>query len=40
MKDIILLGSTGSVGTQSLDVCRSLGWRVTALAAGSNIKLL
>ena len=40
VKDIILLGSTGSVGTQSLDVCRSLGWRVTALAAGRNIKLL
>jgi len=40
MKDIVLLGSTGSVGTQSLDVCRTLGCRVSALAAGSNIKLL
>ncbi len=40
MEDIILLGSTGSVGTQSLNVCRNLGWRVTALAAGRNIKLL
>lgn len=37
---IALLGSTGSIGTQTLDVARSLGIRVTALAAGSNVDLL
>ena len=40
MKSLIILGSTGSIGTQALDVCRRDGYKVTALAAGSNIKLL
>lgn len=40
MKKIIILGSTGSIGTQALQVCRRHGYRVTALAAGSNIELL
>lgn len=40
MKKIIILGSTGSIGTQALEVCRRSGYRVTALAAGSNIELL
>ncbi len=40
MKEIIILGSTGSIGTQSLEVCRRYGYRVTALAAGSNTELL
>ena len=31
---LALLGSTGSIGRQSLDVARHLGLRVTALAAG------
>jgi 1-deoxy-D-xylulose-5-phosphate reductoisomerase len=35
-----LLGSTGSIGTQTLDVARSLGLRVEALAAGRNVALL
>lgn len=35
-----LLGSTGSIGTQTLDVVRSLGLRVCALAAHSNVSLL
>lgn len=39
-KKISLLGSTGSIGTQTLDVARNLGLRVTALSAHSNIKLL
>lgn len=39
-KKIVLLGSTGSIGTQSLDICRNMGYRVHALAAGSNVKLL
>jgi len=37
---ISLLGSTGSIGTQTLDVARRLGLRVAALAARRNIDLL
>lgn len=37
---ISLLGSTGSIGTQTLDVCRNLGIRVLALTAGRQIDLL
>ncbi len=41
MKTISVLGSTGSIGTQTLDVVRSNGdIRVSALAAKSNITLL
>lgn len=40
MKQITLLGSTGSIGTQSLDVCRKLGYQVYALVAHKNIRLL
>ena len=40
MKRLSVLGSTGSIGTQTLDVCRKLGFRVEALAAGSNDELL
>lgn len=40
MKNIAILGSTGSIGTQSLDVARKHGYKVSALAAGSNIELL
>ncbi len=40
MKRLSVLGSTGSIGTQTLDVCRKLGFEVVALAAGSNIELL
>ncbi len=39
-KSVSVLGSTGSVGTQVLDVCRRLGARVEFIAAGSNISLL
>lgn len=35
-----VLGSTGSVGRQALDVCRHRNIKVTALSAGSNISLL
>ena len=31
------LGSTGSIGTQSLDVARAQGYKVLALAAGKNV---
>ncbi len=38
MKKIVLLGSTGSIGTQTLDIVRyNKDIRVTAIAAGSNI---
>ena len=40
MKSLIILGSTGSIGTQALEICRRDGYKVTALAAGSNIDLL
>lgn len=40
MKKIAILGSTGSIGTQSLDVARKHGYEVCSLVAGSNIKLL
>lgn len=42
MKKIVILGSTGSIGTQTLDVIREHreDFQVTALAAGSNIGLL
>ena len=42
MKNIVLLGSTGSIGTQTLDVVRHYkeDFRVTALAAASNIERL
>ncbi|MSS64624.1 1-deoxy-D-xylulose-5-phosphate reductoisomerase [Velocimicrobium porci] len=42
MKKISILGSTGSIGTQTLEVVRAYqkDLKVTALAAGSNIKLL
>lgn len=41
MKKIAILGSTGSIGTQTLEVVRAQkDIEVTAVAAGSNIKLL
>ena len=39
-KSITLLGSTGSIGTQSLDVARSQGYEVRALAANSSVDIL
>ena len=41
MKKIAILGSTGSIGTQTLDIVREQkDIQVTAMAAGSNISLL
>lgn len=37
---ISVLGSTGSIGTQTLDVARERGYGVSALAAGRNLDLL
>ena len=39
-KTIALLGSTGSIGRQTLQVARELKLRVAALAAGSSVELL
>ena len=41
MKKIAILGSTGSIGTQTLEVARENGdLDIVGLAAGSNVKLL
>lgn len=39
-KNISLLGSTGSIGTQSLDVCRMHGYNVKCLTANSRIDII
>lgn len=39
-EEIALLGSTGSIGRQTLDVARNLKIKVDALSANSNIQLL
>jgi len=38
MKKIAILGATGSVGTQGLDVCRSMGYKVTAITGNTNVE--
>ena len=40
VKNVSVLGSTGSIGTQSLEVARDLGVGVAALAARENTELL
>lgn len=40
VKSITVLGSTGSIGTQTLDVADKLGLRVSALTAASNVELI
>ncbi len=39
-KTISILGSTGSIGTQCLDIARKHGFKVAALSANKNIELL
>ncbi len=39
-KTVSVLGSTGSIGTQSLEVCEKHGFRVYGLSANNNIDLL
>lgn len=39
-KNISLLGSTGSIGTQSLDVARLQGYNVTCLTANSRVDVI
>ena len=41
MKKIAILGSTGSIGTQTLDVVRANGdIEVLGISAGRNVKML
>ena len=41
MKNVAVIGSTGSIGTQTLDIARANDdLNVVALAAGRNTKLL
>ena len=40
IKTVSILGSTGSIGTQSLEVCEKHGIKVTALAAHSSVDML
>lgn len=40
MKRVSILGSTGSIGTQSIEVCEKHGLEIIALAAHSSIELL
>lgn len=40
VKNISVLGSTGSIGTQALDVVDNLNLNVSALTANTNIKIL
>ena len=37
MKQIVILGSTGSIGTQAVEVCRDLGYRILAVAAHRSV---
>lgn len=39
-KTVSILGSTGSIGTQSLEVCEKHGLAITALAAHSSVDML
>lgn len=39
-ESLVILGSTGSIGTQTLDVARKYNIRIDALTAHSNVKLL
>ena len=42
MKNLVILGSTGSIGRQTLDIVRSFPkeFKVIGLAAGNNTELL
>lgn len=40
MKTVCILGSTGSIGVQSVAVCKANGYKVTGLAAKSSTELL
>ncbi|MBQ7523645.1 MAG: 1-deoxy-D-xylulose-5-phosphate reductoisomerase [Oscillospiraceae bacterium] len=37
-KNLVILGSTGSIGRQTIDVCEKLPIRILALTAGTNVE--
>lgn len=39
-KKVAILGSTGSIGTQALEVIKAIGYEVTSLSAHRNVELL
>ena len=39
-KNLVILGSTGSIGTQALEVAQQAGYRIVGLAAACNVTLL
>ena len=39
-RNLSILGSTGSIGTQTLDVVKALNLKVSALTASNNVKLI
>lgn len=39
MKEVIILGSTGSIGTQALEICQANSFTLKGIAANSNVKL-
>jgi len=40
MKKISILGSTGSIGTQAIEVCQELGYKIDGISANTNTTLL
>jgi len=40
MRSLVILGSTGSIGTQALEVARQAGYRIVGLAAARQVDLL
>ena len=40
MKTISILGSTGSIGTQALEVAEKHNFKISALSAANNVKML
>ena len=40
MRSLVILGSTGSIGTQALEVASEAGYRVVGLAAARQVDLL
>lgn len=40
MKKVAIIGSTGSIGTQAISICKEKGIVITALSAANNVSLL
>ena len=39
-ENLSILGSTGSIGTQAIEVAKALGIKVSAISGNNNIELL